>query len=76
MFTVVTGLFLGLLIGLTLAYLQQYYGFISMGSNGSFVVDSYPVCLKLGDIIIVSFTVLFIGLLASWYPAKVLSKII
>ena len=74
MFTVVTGLFLGLLIGLTLAYLQQYYGLISMGSNGSFVVDSYPVCLKLGDIIIVSFTVLFIGLLASWYPAKVLSK--
>ena len=38
MFTVVTGLFLGLLIGVTLAYLQQYYGFISMGSNGILII--------------------------------------
>ena len=74
MFTVITGLLVGLVIGLTLAFLQQNYGFISMGSNGSFVVDSYPVSLKFGDVIIVSLTVLVIGLLASWYPAKVLSR--
>jgi lipoprotein-releasing system permease protein len=73
MLTIITGIFIGLAIGLLLAFLQQTYGFISMGS-GSFVVNSYPVVMKLTDIFLVSITVLAIGVLASWYPAKVLSK--
>ena len=73
MLTIITGIFIGLVIGLFLAFLQQNYGFVSMGS-GSFVVNSYPIAIRLCDIIIVSLTVLVIGLLASWYPAKVLSR--
>ena len=73
MLTIIAGIFIGLAIGLLLAFLQQTYGFISMGS-GSFVVNSYPVVMKLTDIFVVSITVLAIGVLASWYPAKVLSK--
>lgn len=73
MLTIISGIFIGLFIGLLLAFLQQNYGFISIGS-GSFVVNSYPVVIKLMDIFVVAITVLVIGLLASWYPAKVLSK--
>jgi len=73
MLTIIAGIFIGLAIGLLLASLQQTYGFISMGS-GSFVVNSYPVVMKLTDVFVVSITVLTIGLLASWYPAKILSK--
>ena len=73
MLTVSAGTFIGLIIGLLVAFLQQNYGFVSMGS-GSFVVNAYPVVIKLTDIFLVSITVLVIGLLASWYPAKVLSR--
>ena len=73
MLTIITGIFIGIALGLSLAFLQQNYGLISMGS-GTFVVETYPVVVKLNDIIIVSLTVLVIGLLASWYPAKVLSR--
>ena len=73
MLTMIAGTLIGLAIGLSLAFLQQTYGFIGMGS-GSFVVNAYPVVMKLTDVFVVSITVLVIGLLASWYPAKVLSK--
>ena len=73
MLTIIAGTFIGLTVGCLLAVLQQTYGFISMGS-GSFVVNAYPVVIKLVDVFVVSITVLVIGLVASWYPAKVLSK--
>ena len=73
MLTIISGIFIGLAMGLSLAFLQQTYGFISMGS-GSFVVNAYPVAMKLMDVFVVSITVLVIGFLASLYPAKILSK--
>ena len=71
--TIIAGTVIGLSIGLGLALLQQTCGFIGMG-NGSFVVDAYPVAIKLNDVLLVSTTVILIGLLASWYPAKILTK--
>ena len=71
--TIITGTVIGLSVGLGLAFLQQAFGFIGMG-NGSFVVDAYPVSIKLHDVLLVSTTVILIGLLASWYPAKILTK--
>ena len=71
--TIIAGTVIGLSVGLGLAFLQQNFGFIGMG-NGSFVVDVYPVAIKLNDVLLVSTTVILIGLLASWYPAKILTK--
>ena len=71
--TIIAGTVIGLSVGLGLAFLQQTFSFIGMG-NGSFVVDSYPVAIKLNDVLLVSTTVILIGLLASWYPAKILTK--
>jgi lipoprotein-releasing system permease protein len=73
MLTILLGIGIGLFIGLGLAFLQQTFGFIGMG-GGSFVINTYPIAIVFTDIILVSFTVFAIGLLASWYPAKVLSS--
>jgi lipoprotein-releasing system permease protein len=73
MLTVIIGSFLGVLLGLLLAILQMKYGIISMG-EGNFIINSYPVAIHYLDLIWVEITVLIIGLFASWYPAKVLSK--
>ena len=73
MLTILLGMAIGLSIGLGLAFLQQTFGFISMG-GGSFVVNTYPVAIVFADVVLVSITVLIIGVLASWYPARVLGR--
>ena len=42
--------------------------------QGNFIVDAYPIKLLFSDIMIVELTVLIIGLIASYYPAKVLTR--
>jgi len=73
MLTIILGTGIGLFIGLGLAFLQQTFGFISMG-GGSFVINTYPIAIAFKDVVLVSVTVFVIGLLASWYPAKLLSR--
>jgi len=57
-------------------YLQQKYGLIKMGGDksSSFVVDAYPVVVKLGDILLIFVTVVVVGFLSVWYPVHYLSK--
>tara|TARA_B110000003_G_scaffold274173_1_gene313507 strand:- start:1750 stop:2964 length:1215 start_codon:yes stop_codon:yes gene_type:complete len=73
MLTILLGIGTGLFIGLGLAFLQQTFGFITMG-GGSFVINTYPVAIVFTDVVLVSITVLIIGVLASWYPARVLGR--
>jgi len=73
MLTIILGSGIGLFIGLGLAFLQQTLGFISMG-GGSFVINTYPIAIAFKDVVLVSITVFVIGLLASWYPAKLLGR--
>lgn len=69
------GALLGLLLGGIISWLQQTYGLIGLGSgSGTFVVDAYPVRIKLLDFVVVFFTVFAIGLLAAWYPVKQISR--
>ncbi len=65
MYTIV-GLGLGILLALVLYSAQQQFGIITMSQG--FVVDRYPIKMKVTDILIVSATVLSIGAIAS-YPA-------
>jgi lipoprotein-releasing system permease protein len=71
MLGVFVGSFSGIIIGFILAYLQQELGLIKMGV-GSFVIDAYPVSIKLNDIIIIQLIVLLIGLLASWFTSRLM----
>ena len=71
MLGVFVGSFSGIIIGFILAYLQQEFGLIKMGA-GSFVIDAYPVSIKLNDIIIIQLIVLLIGFLASWFTSRLM----
>jgi len=69
------GAIVGILIGLLLCWLQQQYGLVSLGdSDGSFVVNSYPVSVHYTDVTLIFFTVLVVGWLAVWYPVKYFSR--
>lgn len=54
----------GLILGVIAVLLQQKYGFISLGSAGNFIVDAYPVSIKIQDIILVLITVLVVSFLS------------
>ena len=68
------GSVIGIVLGLTLCFLQQEYGLISLGTAGDFVVDAYPVSVHAWDVVIVFITVLIVGFLSVWYPVNYLSK--
>lgn len=63
------GMAIGFLLAIILCVAQQKYGFIRLQGNGEFLVSTYPVDMNWTDFIVVFFTVLFIGALASWIPA-------
>ncbi len=69
------GAVVGLLLGLLLCWLQQQYGFITMGeSEGSFIVEAYPVSVHPWDLVLIFITVLLVGWASVWYPVRYLSK--
>ena len=68
---VLIGSLIGLFLGVLFSLSQQYFGFIAM--DGNFVVNSYPIKLDVLDVIIIELIVIIIGLIASYYPSKVLT---
>ncbi|MBL4716695.1 MAG: ABC transporter permease, partial [Bacteroidia bacterium] len=73
-FISICGLVLGFFISITLLLLQQNFGLIKLEGISSFVIDAYPVKMKLYDFVLVAITVVLIGFLAAWYPAKKSTK--
>lgn len=71
----IIGAILGLFLGLILCWLQQTFGFVALGqSQGSFIVDAYPVSVHPIDIVIVFVTVVVVSWIATWYPVRYFSK--
>lgn len=71
----VIGAVIGIGLGLLLCLVQQQCGFVRLGdSEGSFIVDAYPVSVHYTDVAIIFFTVIAVGWLAVWYPVRALSK--
>lgn len=71
----VIGAIVGILLGLLMCWLQQEYGFVKMGkSDGTFVVNAYPVSVHYLDVFFVFITVIVAGWLAVWYPVKTFAK--
>ncbi|PVX51132.1 FtsX-like permease family protein [Hallella colorans] len=71
----VIGAIVGILLGLLMCWLQQEYGFVKMGkSDGTFVVNAYPVSVHYVDVFFVFITVIVAGWLAVWYPVKTFAK--
>ena len=71
----IIGAVAGVLIGLLLCWLQQTYGFVHLGdSEGSFIVNAYPISVHYTDVAFVFVTVITVGWLAVWYPVRALGK--
>ena len=71
----VIGAVIGIGLGLLLCWLQQQYGFVRLGdSEGSFIVNAYPVSVHYSDVAIIFVTGIAVGWLAVWYPVRALSK--
>ncbi len=65
------GAIIGIGLGLLLCWLQQQYGFVSLGnSSGTFIVNAYPVSVHYTDVTLIFVTVLIVGWLAVWYPVR------
>ncbi len=69
------GAALGIVLGLLLCWLQMRFGFVKLGqSEGSFIVDAYPVSVHAMDILVIFLTVLAVGLLAVWLPVRRMTR--
>lgn len=61
----------GIALGLLLCWLQQQYGIVRMGdSDGTFVINAYPVSVHYFDVFCIFVTVIAVGWIAAWYPVR------
>ena len=67
-----TGLAVGLVIGILFSLLQQWLGFIKM--PGYFVIQAYPIILSWSDVALTAFGVASIGYLIALIPANALNR--
>lgn len=68
----IIGAVLGVGIGLLLCLLQQQYGIVRLGdSDGSFIVDAYPVSVHYIDVFGVFVTVVIIGFISSLVTLRI-----
>ena len=68
------GAVIGLILGIVLCLLQQEFGLISLGGGGQFVVDAYPVRVKVTDLLLVLISVVTVSAISVWMPIKILNK--
>jgi lipoprotein-releasing system permease protein len=63
------GTIAGMLLALVIALLQINFHLIPL-QGGSFLIDYFPVKLRLVDFLLVTVTVFIIALFASWLPSR------
>ncbi len=60
---------IGILLASLICWLQLKFHLIKL-QGGSFIIDYYPVQMRVSDFALVTGTILFVALLASWIPAR------
>lgn len=63
----------GFVLGFTICWVQQRFGIIKLGGT-SFLVDAFPVSMHLADFLLITVTILAIGVGAGWYPARTAAR--
>lgn len=66
----VAGGVIGLVLGVAVVLLQQRFGFVKFGQGGNYVVDAYPVLLKLSDVVILLATILVVGCTSAFLTVR------
>jgi lipoprotein-releasing system permease protein len=70
------GAFTGLLLGALVCWVQMEFGIISLSSDGSFIIDAYPVAMNFFDFVLVAITVIVIGFFSSILPVRNINSLI
>lgn len=66
----VAGGVIGLLLGIVVVLLQQQFGFVKFGSGGNYIVDAYPVMLKLKDVLLIFATIFVVGCTSAFLTVR------
>lgn len=66
----VAGGLIGLLLGIILVLLQQKFGFVKFGTGGNYVVEAYPVLLKMKDVLLIFATILVVGCTSAFLTVR------
>ncbi len=70
----IIGSIIGTIAGIALCKAQMAYGFVKLqGGSSAFIIDAYPIKIIPLDILLIFLSVVLIGFLASWFPAKYIS---
>lgn len=68
------GAALGLILGVLICWIQIEFGILKIpGNDGSFIFSSYPVEIRISDLVVIFLLVTGIGFLAAWYPIRFIS---
>ena len=68
----IVGAAVGIVLGLILCFIQDYFGVIPM--PGNYIVDTYPVDVMFSDVVITFTGVVAIGYLIAMLPVRMLKK--
>lgn len=74
MLIAVGGVTIGTAIGLLLCWVQKTFKLIRLDSQGSFIIDAYPVDVQMLDIAAILAIVLLIGFLCARFPVQMLTR--
>ena len=67
----VAGGIIGLILGVLVVLLQQRFGLVKFGSGGgNYIVESYPVLLKMKDVFIIFVTILAVGCTSAFLTVR------
>lgn len=69
----ITGAVGGMILGIIVCFLQQQFGFVSLGIQTS-VIDAYPVKMQVSDFIFSGLSIILITLFSSSRPAMLASR--
>ena len=71
LFICLSGSLVGLLIGIIVCFLQNYFHIIELNEA---VIDYWPVLVKTNDLILILVILLITGAFASFIPSQILMK--
>ena len=70
----IAGAVTGLVLGLIITLVQQFFGLLKFPTSGSFVSNAYPVAVHFFDTLLVFGVVVAIGFLVANYPIRFISR--
>lgn len=70
-----SGIIIGIVLGVAISFLQQHFGLLKLGGTpGAYLVDAYPVIVKLTDVLLTFIIVCIICVSTIIYPIHNLKK--